>query len=130
MLKINTKIFSYIMVITLGLIASPLVTADMDSMRHSNNQSEAIAQISDMIHDVGDHMVVIAGDLEYGTLNLEQQKAIAKHVRNMALMMDEMSQMMMQSVKEKKNHHKKMSEMRKKMDQMMKEISVGVMKPW
>jgi len=123
------KTLKYMTVVIFGLALSTTTTADMAGMSHNKAQSKKTESISEMMHDIGDHMVVIAGDLEYGTLNLEQQKAMAEHVRNMALMMDEMSQMM-DSAKEKQNHHKSMTKMRKQMDKMMKEVSAGTMKPW
>ncbi len=120
------------------LFYSMSAVADMNTLM-SKQQAESNAdRITEMMHDIGDHMVVIAGDLDSGNIDLKKQKAMATHVRNMALILDEImalildeiSQMISKGQTGEPKHHQRIGEMRKQMDEMMKTVSIGAMKPW
>lgn len=113
-----------------GLLFANPVTADMNNNMGKHQASNDAGQVSELMQDIGDHMVMMAGDLGYGTLNMQQQKNMAEHIRNMAIMMVELSQMTEQGVTSDKQRHQGMKDMRIQMDKMMKEVSVGAMKPW
>ncbi len=100
-----------------------------DHMKGDKAHAEMMKNVTELMRDIGDHMVLISGDLSYGTLNLKQQRAMAEHIRNMAVMLVDLSNATDKgSVADTadKNMHK----MRRQMDQMMKEVSIGTMKPW
>ncbi|VAW97050.1 hypothetical protein MNBD_GAMMA21-833 [hydrothermal vent metagenome] len=113
-----------------GLLLATPVTAEMNYNMGKHQASNDAGQVSELMQDIGDHMVMMAGDLGYGTLNMQQQKNMAEHIRNMAIMMVELSQMNEQGVISDKKRHKGIKNMRTQMDKMMKEVSVGAMKPW
>jgi len=129
-MKISYYMFGNICLLLVGLLLSIPATAEMNENMDRHKASNDAGQVSELMQDIGDHMVMISGDLDYGTLNMQQQKNMAEHIRNMAIMMVELSQMTEQGVTSDKKRHQGMKNMRRQMDKMMKEVSVGAMKPW
>lgn len=106
----------------------PYAFAASDHMKGDKPHAAMMVNVTELMRDIGDHMVMISGDLSYGTLNLEQQRSMAEHIRNMAVMLVDLS-----NATDKDSGadtSKDMHKMRQQMDQMMKETSVGTMKPW
>ena len=113
-----------------GLLFSISISAESNDNMGKHTAGNDAGVVAELMQDIGDHMVLMAGDLDYGTLNRQQQKNMAGHIRNMAIMMVDLSQMTEPGVMSEKKKHQDMKKMRKKMDEMMKEVSVGAMKPW
>lgn len=86
------KIFKY-SVLFLALSVTSSLYAGSGHMATGDAHPGMMNNVNELMQDIGDHMVVISGDLSYGTLNLEQQRAMAEHVRNMATMLVELSGM-------------------------------------
>jgi hypothetical protein len=83
-----------------------------------------------MVHDMSVKLRELADQLSQGNLSADQQQRMAKHVKEMAVMMGDMSGMIEKSmVMEGDYMQKPMQEMRKRMDQLMKDMSgVGAKK--
>ena len=122
--------FGNIGLLLVGLLFANPASAEINDNMGKHQASNDAGQVAELMQDIGDHMVMISGDLDYGTLNMQQQKKMAKHIRNMAIMMVELSQMTEQGVTSDKKRHQGFIDMRTQMDKMMKEVSVGTMKPW
>ena len=93
--------------------------AEMPGMKGKQNTGDGTMQMSEMMHDMANGMVSMAGEMDYGNLDSAQQKQMAERMRNMGLMMDNMSNMMGKGMMDK-TQQKQMNDMRKQMDQMMK----------
>jgi len=112
------------------LLFSLPVVAEMNDKMDKHNASNDAGQVAELMQDIGDHMVMMSGDLGYGTLNMQQRKNMAGHIRNMAIMMVDLSRMTEQGVTSDEKRHQDMKKMRNQMDEMMREVSVGTLKPW
>ncbi len=105
--------------LVLSLALSFPAAAEMNGMMGKQNKGDGMMQMSELMHDMGNGMVSMAGEMDYGNLDSAQQKQMAERMRKMGLMMDNMSNMMGKGMMDKAQQ-KQMNDMRMQMDQMMK----------
>jgi len=107
-------------VLVFGLSLAVPAIAEMGGMM-GGPQGQGMNQMSGMMHDMGDHMMSMSGQMSHGNMNASQQKQMSERMRNMATMMDHMSGMMGKGMMMDQDMQKQMGEMRMQMDSMMKE---------
>lgn len=106
--------------LVVGLVLAVEAGAQMGNMM-GGPQGQGMQNMSSMMHDMGDQMVSLSGQMSHGNLSSAQQKQMAERMRTMAIMMDQMSGMMGKGMMMDAGHQKQMSEMRHQMDQMKKQ---------
>jgi len=107
--------------LVVGLSLAIPSLAQMDGMM-GGPQGKGMNQMSGMMHDMGNHMMSMSGQMSHGNMNATQQKQMGERMRNMATMMDHMSGMMGKGMMMDPEMQKQMGDMRKQMDTMMKEV--------
>jgi len=103
----------------IGMAATPLY-ADMHGKGAMGDQKAGMTQMSGMMHDMGNNMMGMSGEMGKGGMNAAQQKQMSERMREMSQMMGDMSGVMGKGMTMDAEQHKKMQEMRKQMDAMHK----------
>ncbi|BBP03067.1 hypothetical protein TPL01_25050 [Sulfuriferula plumbiphila] len=113
----------------LGLMATPLY-AEMPGGKDMGkgmmgDQKGGMTQMSSMMHDTADTMMLMSGEIGKGDMNAARQKQMSERMREMSIMMDDMSGMIGKGMMMDAEQQKKMSEMRKQVDAMHKDAAAG-----
>ena len=108
----------------MGLLATPLY-AEMPGGKDMGkgmmgDQKSGMTQMSGMMHDMADMMMETSGKMSKLDMSAEQQKKMSERMRDMSMMVDNMSGMMGKGMTMDAEQQKKMGEMRKQMDAMHK----------
>lgn len=91
-------------------------------------QGTGAQEMSGTMHDMSRQMMQISGEMAKGRMNAAQQKHLAGRMKQMSAMMDEMSGMAAKGMMMDADMQKRMYQIRKQMDDMMKGSSVSVEK--
>lgn len=103
----------------IGLMA-PAIYADMHGKGMMGDQKGGAMEMPGMMHDMGDTMKSMSGEMGKGNLSAAQQKQMGERMREMSMMMDKMSGMTGKCPMLDAEQQKQMGEMRKQMDMMKK----------
>lgn len=77
-------------------------------------------QMSGVMHDMAGQMRSLAGEMAGGNVSAERQKQMGERMRSMAGMLDDMSGMAGRGMMVDPGMQKRMTEMRRQMDEMMR----------